>query len=212
MVRTKDVEMNKAFENGLERAKYSLEEASHSYKQLCASADKNTEKSHWKNFSIEVDSVRQALVEVFIDNKKLHSAWYSTFKHDFENDPLLNYMRNARNNLGHAVTKLPINNNSVFSLKDKNGLEFSIDEVSQTLEDGRLVINFESKNLPDNFIPDCDIFLDRAFAEPVLNNNKWYEVPTTHKDCLLSSSKLTLFAAVTLDYYSQILVKASSQT
>lgn len=200
------------FSNGLERAKYSLEEASFSYKKLCASTDKHTEKSHWKNFSIEVDSIRGALVKVFHDNQKLHSPWFSYFKHDFENDPLLNYMRNARNNLGHAVTKLPINNSPVFNLKDKNGLEFSVDRISQTVEDGKLVYSIESDNLPEGFTPHVDVYLDRAFAEPVLNDKKWYEVPTIHKGCLLSSNKLTLFAAVTLDYYSQMLDKASSQT
>ena len=122
------------FSNGFERAKYSLEEATFSYKQLCASTDKKTEKSHWKNFLIDVDSIRGALVKIYIDSKKLNTPWYSSFKYDFDNDPLLNYMRNARNNLGHTVTKLPISNSPVFNLKHKSGLEFSVDEVSQTVK------------------------------------------------------------------------------
>jgi hypothetical protein len=126
-----------------------------------------------------------------------------------KSDELLIYMRNARNNAQHIVTKTPLDNQFGINIFDKNGKGFPMDSISSTLKDGTLTISLESKDLPDDIEIDADIYRLNATAMTVTNNGKEYPPPSLHQDVMLFSVKIHHLAEVTLKYYKSIIEKAN---
>lgn len=203
--------MSLAFDNALERAQHALSDAKQSLQFLLETDKIQMEKILWGSFLMAIDSVRQALIDKEFKGKKEHNDWYSKFSYEMKNDQLLVYMRNARNNFQHTVTKAPVINPALFKIKDKNGKGFPMDSISTSFKDGCLKISLESKNLPDDIEFTLDASSVNASALPVMNQGKEYRVPYIHQGVILATDEIYYFAELTLEYYSSIFDKAKLQ-
>jgi hypothetical protein len=194
------------FNNNQERVDYALERAIESFDLLSKAEVIVYEKMAWEAFLTSVDGIRQSLIDSYKGNRQ-HNDWYSKFSADMKNDDLLVYMRNARNNAQHIVTKTPLDNQFGFNIFDKNGKTFPMDSISSTFKDGNLTISLESKDLPDDIELDADFYRLNATAMTVTNNGKKYPPPSIHQGVLLFSVKIHHLAEVTLEYYKSVIKK-----
>jgi hypothetical protein len=197
-----------SFDSPQERVNYALERAVESFDSLSKAQVIVYERMAWEVFLTSVDGIRQSLIDSY-KGKELHNDWYSKFSADMKKDDLLIYMRNARNNAQHIVTKTPLDNQFGINIFDRNGKGFPMDSISSTLTDGTLTISLESKDLPDDIEIDADIYRLNATAMAVTNNGKEYPPPSIHQGVLLFSVKIHHLAEVTLKYYKSIIEKAN---
>jgi hypothetical protein len=200
-----------SFDSPQERVNYALERAVESFDLLSKAEVIVYERMAWEVFLTSVDGVRQSLIDSY-KGKELHNDWYSKFSADMKKDDLLIYMRNARNNAQHIVTKTPLDNQFGFRVFDKNGKGFPMDSISSSFKDGKLTISLESKDLPEDIELDADAYRLNATAMTVINNGKEYPPPSIHKGVMLFSIKIHHLAEVTLKYYKSIIENADKTT
>lgn len=195
-----------SFNTPQERVAYAMERAVEAFDLLSKVEQVIYEKMAWEAFLTATDAVRQSLIDSYKGVRE-HNKWYSKFIADMKSDELLIYMRNARNNAQHVVTKTPLDNQFGFNIFDKNGKAFPMDSISSTLKDGELTISLESKDLPDDIELDADFYRLNATAMTVTNNGKEYPPPSIHQGVLLFSVKIHHLAEVTLKYYKSVIKK-----
>lgn len=188
------------FESNESRMNFALGEAMECLRQLDNATSLREEKTAWVVFLTAIDILRQSITDTCKSDTRLNK-WHSSFANEVKADPLLIYMRNARNNIQHLVTKPPIGNPVALSLQDKSGRPFAIDSIKSSLTDGVLTISLESKSVSDDMDWTTELYRASGRALTVRNMGVEYPAPIAHKDAPLASDEIHYLAALTLGYY-----------
>jgi hypothetical protein len=188
------------FDSNESRMHYALTEAKASLQLLDEANSITTEKMAWVFFLTSIDALRQAISDTCKSSSKLN-PWYSTFANEIKTDPLLSYMRNARNNIQHLVTKTPMDNPLGMNLRDKNGKQFPVDSITSNFKDGVFTINIVAKDMPEDIELEVENYRLNARALAAMNMGVEYPVPKLHKGAPLDSDEIHYLAALTLGYY-----------
>lgn len=130
----------------------------------------------WENFLFRIERAWE-FTERTLKSRKGFQQWHKPYTELRKKDPLLVFLRQARNAEMHSVS--PTVTKSVkMAIVDKSGRGFQLNSISSKLEDGNLTIDMDS--------PDILLDLDTRIVptDPEVmrfkNRGKWYNPPWKH--------------------------------
>lgn len=132
----------------------------------------------WEDFLFRIERAWQR-AETNLKQKKGFQQWFKPYADLRRKDPLLRFLKQARNAETHAVSKT-LDKPIQFFFRDKLGRPFGVRSIQQELKDGVLTINVDT--------PDRDLLLSYEVSviptSPHLvrfkNRGAWYEPPKRH--------------------------------
>ncbi|KAF0806048.1 hypothetical protein A6D6_01866 [Alcanivorax xiamenensis] len=133
-------------------------------------------KENWENFLFRIERSWE-FTEITLKSKKGFQQWHKPYTDLRKKDPLLLFLRQARNAEMHSVTPT-VTKPLTMEVVDKSGRGFHLNSVSSRLENGTLTIDLDS---PDILL-DLDTRIMPADPEVVRfkNRGKWYNPPWQH--------------------------------
>jgi hypothetical protein len=128
-------------------------------------------KSSWESFLFRLERAWER-TERTIQAKSGREAqsWLSANSKLRRNDPLLQYLKQARNAETHALSS-SVESNRIISVADRFGRPFSLNNVNLSVEGKTLVIDLESYDIVEPSDPKLQC---------IVNRGKKYEPPTRH--------------------------------
>ncbi|WP_421706394.1 hypothetical protein [Alloalcanivorax xenomutans] len=130
----------------------------------------------WENFLFRIERAWE-VTERTLKSKKGFQQWYKPYAELRKKDPLLVFLRQARNAEMHSLSPT-VTKPLAMEVVDKSGRGFHLNSVSSRLENGTLTIDLDS--------PDILLNLDTRImpADPEVvrfkNRGKWYNPPWQH--------------------------------
>lgn len=130
----------------------------------------------WENFLFRIERAWE-FTERKLKTKKGFQQWHKPYTHLRKKDPLLVFLRQARNAEMHSISPT-INRPLKMVVVDKSGRGFQLNSISSKLENGSLTIDLDS---PDILL-DLDTKIVPVDPEVVRfkNRGKWYNPPWHH--------------------------------
>jgi hypothetical protein len=107
--------------------------------------------------------------------------WFLGFYHVYDQlkrkDPLLKYLKEARNAETHTIEGTLDSPISIL-VKDKYGRPFQVDGITYTLVNGHLTINIDGPHLLLDY--EADVWREGPTLASFRCRGKWYSPPRTH--------------------------------
>lgn len=130
----------------------------------------------WENFLFRIERAWE-FTERTLKSKKGFQQWHKPYTDLRKKDPLLVFLRQARNAEMHSVSPT-VTKPLKMAVVDKSGRGFQLNSISSRLENGTLTIDLDS---PDIFL-DLDTRIVPTDPEVVRfkNRGKWYNPPWQH--------------------------------
>lgn len=130
----------------------------------------------WENFLFRIERAWE-FTERTLKSKKGFQQWHKPYTDLRKKDPLLVFLRQARNAEMHSVSPT-VTKPLKMSVVDKSGRGFQLNSISSRLENGTLTIDMDS---PDILL-DLDTRIVPTDPEVVRfkNRGKWYNPPWQH--------------------------------
>lgn len=158
-------------------------------------------QEYWFNYLTRIERAWE-YTDRILKKKKGAQQWMAPYRNFRKKDPLLIFLRQARNAEMHSVSTT-INKPLEMAINDKSGRGFRLDSISAKLEKGTLTINMESPDL----IVDVDVSLIPTNPEVVKfkNKGKWYNSPWHHLDKRIVDLHPVCLAEMGLSFYRAFL-------
>lgn len=153
-----------------------LKTAEECLQSMAEATDLGTFETEWEHFLYRIERVWERTEKKY-KHHKAFQKWFSPYQELRKKDPLVRYLKQARNAETHSLQgtlSSPLN----ISLKEKYGRDFNIKSITTKLENKCLTINVES----DDLILELDpkIFRTTPYVVRVKNRGKWFNPPTSH--------------------------------
>lgn len=151
----------------------------------------------WQTFLFRVERAWERAESVMRKNPSWQ-RWISKHSSMRKKDPLLRFIRQARNAETHVVSAT-VGKDVVISLKERTGQPFSIDRIEVSFEDGILTWNVCSEDKTLSLEPTL------MPGNPKLirfeNRGAWYNPPVEHLGKRLQDLHPVAVAMLCVDYY-----------
>lgn len=151
----------------------------------------------WENFLFRIERAWE-FTERTLKNRKGFQQWHKPYTDLRKKDPLLVFLRQARNAEMHSVSPT-VSKPLKMAIVDKSGRGFQLNSISSKLEDGTLTIDLDS---PDILL-DLDTKIVPTNPEVVRfkNRGKWYNPPWQHLRERISDLHPVALAELGLSFY-----------
>ncbi|MRX27284.1 hypothetical protein [Kangiella sp. HZ709] len=161
-------------------------------------------RESWENFLFRIERAWE-LTERQLKKRKGIEQWHKPYTHFRKKDPLLVFLKQARNSEMHSISPT-VNKPLHMVLKDKTGRGLLINSISSKLECGTLIIDIDTPDL----IPDVDVNI--VPTDPTLvkikNRGKWYNPPWSHLKKRIKDLHPVSIAELGLEFYSTYVKEA----
>lgn len=160
----------------LSSAKRNINIAQSEVNKMRATTSFSQLQESWENFLMRLEKAWE-ITDRLLRSKKGFQQWNAPYSQLRKKDPLLVYLKQARNSDMHSISNT-MDKPLKFSIRDKSGHGFSLKSISSTYEDSGLTINLES----DDFVHDLDASIVPTDPEllRVQNRGKWFNPPKWH--------------------------------
>ena len=115
-------------------------------------------------------------------------------------DPLLRFLKHARDAETHAVSAT-IDRSVQISLADRLGKRFALDSVSVSLEDGVLTLDVKSPNKNIDWTP--SLLPGDPYLTKFKTRGQWYNPPTHHLNEKIENFHPVAIAILGLEFYKK---------
>jgi len=160
----------------LSAPKKDLKIAENAIERMRVTTDFSEFQENWENFLFRIERAWE-FTERILRDKKGFQKWHGPYTSLRKKDPLLVFLRQARNAEMHSISPT-VSKPLKMVVKDKSGRGFLLDSISSKLENGTLTINLES---PDILL---DVEAQIVPSDPAVvrfkNRGKWYNPPWRH--------------------------------
>lgn len=184
----------------MQDTKRDLRLATAAIEEMAAATDLSDLKSCWETFLFRLERAWER-TERTVKAMPGHDAqsWLSTNAKLRRSDPLLQYLKQARNAETHALAP-SVDSNKVIAISDRFGRPFSLNNVQVSVEGRALVIELGS----DDF--GIDWTAKAEAAEPKLqriySRGKWYDPPRRHLGNKIIDEHPVAIATLGLNFYN----------
>lgn len=181
-----------------------LNTAEQCLQRMADASDLGTFETEWEHFLFRIERVWERTEKKY-RNHKGFQKWFSPYQQLRKKDPLLRYLKQARNAETHSLegtlaSPLRIN------IKEKYGRDFQIKSVSTTLENKNLTVNLESNDL---FLElDTEIFRKIPSVTRIKNRGKWFNPPSSHLGNRLNESSPIVLGKLGLSFFRILVTEA----
>ncbi len=157
-------------------------------------------EDHWKEFLRRLERSWSKAEAQFGSNERW-SGWQGRFSRARKKDPLLSYLRHARNADEHTIAPITERKESQLLIRAAGPEGRSHIKRIRIGEDGMLMIEADG-SLELSFQP------YQSFLLPVVNRGNSFPVPTRHLDSAIDPTNVLSIAKAGLEYYSNFLAEA----
>ena len=158
----------------------------------------------WQNCHGRMERAWES-VERKLRQHKAYQQFIKPYKRLREKDPLLIFLRQARNAETHAISGT-IDKPLQMVVQDKIGRPFQIDNVEMSLESGVLTLNIRT---PDHFLAyDVKILPTSPKLTRFANRGVWYQPPGAHLGNPILNAHPVVIAKVGLQFYRSLITDA----
>jgi hypothetical protein len=198
-LRCAPAQLSSTFQEKMIDTKRDLEVAAKDLEQMAMSTTLSTFKTSWESFLFRLERAWER-TERFVQAKSGRDAqsWLTANAKLRRTDPLLQYLKQARNTETHAISP-SVESDKVISISDRFGRPFSLNDVKLSVDGNTLVIDLGSH----------DIGIDwTGRVEPsdpklqiIVNRRQRYEPPTRHLGNTIVSTHPVFIATLGLNFY-----------
>jgi hypothetical protein len=156
-------------------------------------------QSAWESFVFRLERawVRTERV-VQAQRGDMAQSWFSANTKLRRTDPLLVYLRQARNAETHAIST-SIGADRIFSIADRYGRPFRAEDLTIELKDGVLSVNINSLDIGIEWTGKQEPA--DPYLQPIINRGKIYEPPARHLGNRLTNQHPVAVATLGLQFY-----------
>lgn len=131
--------------------------------------------------------------------------WYKPYKRLINKDPLLVYMKQARNAETHSITGT-LDRSFKVIISDKIGRPFQLDKVNIEVRDGTLMIDIETL---DHFLSyDTKVLPSDVRLVRIVNRGKKFNPPSRHLGNEVREMHPVVAGKMCLDFYRAMITDA----
>lgn len=125
-------------------------------------------------------------------------SWLSTNSKLRKTDPLLQYLKQARNSEAHGLAA-SVDSEKLVSITDRYGRPFRLNGVKVTLKDGTLTINLQSDDIGVDWIGKVEA--STPTLQSIVCRGKRYDPPHKHLGNKISNLHPVFVATLGIDFY-----------
>lgn len=141
--------------------------------------------SHWEDFLIRLELIWEKIRKSY-GNYPFFQKTYSEFGKLQKKDPLLRYLKQARNAVTHTVSEMTCSDLGLH-IRGKGNRPFYLDEVEMSVEDK--VLNVDLKTVDVLFEPEMTITRGMPRLVRFKARGRWYNPPVTHLGNIIEGTK-----------------------
>ena len=185
-------------------AKADIESAARAIEAMKQTRSFSEFRENWETFLFRIEKAWQA-TEKTLRSKRAFGPWFKPYAKLRKKDPLLVYLRQARNAVMHSVSPT-VDKQLKLAVVDKSGRGFTVKSIASQLEKGVLTIDIESHDI----LVDVEAKLVPTDAEAVRfkNRGKWYNPPWMHLDVRIADLHPVYLAELGLSFYKAFVEEA----
>jgi len=160
----------------------------------------------WQNILIRLERIWER-AEPLIKKEEKGQKYLEPYYKQRRKDPLLRYIRQARNVEMHGIEG-SIDKPLSLKISEKYGRKFRMDTITSSLIDGVLTINLDT---PDTHL-DYQIALEPKDPHLVRikNRGEWYNPPTEHLGNHIRDLHPVFIAKIAIEFYGGFLKEADN--
>lgn len=180
--------------------KRDLQLAAAAIEEMAAATAFSDLKSYWETFLFRLERAWERTERTVraIPGRDAQS-WLSTNAKLRRSDPLLQYLKQARNAETHALAS-SVDWNKIISISDRFGRPFSLNNVNVSLERGTLVIDLGCHDIGIDWNAKAEAAVPKL--QRICNRGTWYDPPRRHLGNKISDEHPVSIAALGLNYYN----------
>ena len=190
----------------LQRSKKDLEIAAKEIEKMASTTAFPELEEAWQNFLGRIERSWE-IADRILRKENGYQQFIKKYKILRDKDPLLTYLKQARNAETHAVSGT-VDVAFQVMVFDKIGRPFQVDEIKITNENGILSINIDAKNshaeLDAKLLP-CDPKLVKFKNRGIV-----YDVPEKHLDYKIKNMHPVIIAKLGHQFYEKFIVEAKT--
>ena len=131
----------------------------------------------WENYLIRIERSWERAERILRDRKGIQQ-WIKPYKVLRKKDPLLKYLKQARNAETHAVTNT-MGLDTKIAVKDKLGRPFTVRNIKTSIENKTLNIDIDT-GYDALFLYEANVIPSVPKFTKIVNRGKRYNPPVTH--------------------------------
>ena len=152
--------------------------------------------SHWEDFLIRLELIWEKIRKHY-GNYSFFQSTYSEFGKLQKKDPLLRYLKQARNAVTHTISEMTSSNLGLH-IRGKGTRPFYIDGAEITVEGQTLKVDLNTVDVL--FEPEVTITRDKPRLVRFKTRGKWYNPPVTHLGNIIEGTKPDVVGAMGLAF------------
>jgi len=160
-------------------SKQDLEIAKKQIKVMASTTNFKVFYEAWENYLIRIERSWERAERILRDRKGIQQ-WIKPYKALRKKDPLLKYLKQARNAETHAVTNT-IDINPKIVVKDKLGRPFTVRDTKTRMEKGTLNIDIDTGH-DALFLYETKVIPSVPQFTKIINRGKRFDPPLSHLD------------------------------
>ena len=161
-------------------------------------------ETEWEHFLFRIERIWERTEKTYRRHQGFQK-WFSPYQQLRRKDPLLRYLKQARNAETHSLEGTLASPLSI-CVKEKYGRDFQVKSVSTTLENKCLTVNLESDDL---FLElNTEIFRKSPNVARIKNRGKWFNPPTSHLGNRLNESSPIVLGKLGLNFCRALVTEA----
>jgi len=177
-----------------------LENAKSAIEEMRTAKNLDEFEKNWKSFLVCLERVWNKAYSHFNKSPKWN-GWKGEFEKLRKTDPLLSYLKNARDAYEHTVSEITSREPGRIGINAADGSSLYIERME--VKNGNISINTQQKIRID-FIP------AKIKPSPVINRNRTYDVPRTHLGKPIDPDDVISIAEAGAQFYQEFLKKAEN--
>ena len=190
----------------LETCVADLQIAESAIERMAGATDLTDFQQAWQDFLFRIERAWEG-AERSLRGQKGFQQWFKPYADLRRKDPLLRFLRQARNAETHGISDT-VGKPLELLLRDKYGRQFDFRGAHATLKNGLLSIDIKSFHLPHDF--DVSVVPTTPVLVKFKNRGEWYNPPTTHLKTPLNSSHPIDIARFGLSFYRAFVEESRS--
>ncbi|MCU7872605.1 MAG: hypothetical protein KZQ91_07650 [Candidatus Thiodiazotropha sp. (ex Lucinoma borealis)] len=165
-------------------------------------------ESAWQDFLFRLERIWE-ISRKRHEKQRWFSKVYGPYASLRKKDPLLKYLKQARNAETHTIVSTldaPIS----ITVRDKNGRPFNVDKIKSTMDKTDLTIDIDSSDKEYEF--EADAYRETPVVTRFKSRKDWYNPPTTHLGKVIDTKCPITIGNLGLDFCQKFLDEVNEHT
>lgn len=158
----------------------------------------NEFERHWQDYLFRIERAWETASNYAKKTGGKFQQWISNNSALRKKDPLLRFLKHARDAETHAVSAT-VDRTIKISLADRLGQQFQLDSVSVSLDDGVLTLDIKSPNKSIDWLP--ALLPGDPYLTKFKTRGEWYNPPTSHLNEKIKDFHPVAIAILGLEFY-----------